>query len=374
MKVLFLGEFSGVYTELIPALRKKGIETYLISTGDGYKGYQSDYSVIYNVTSHNIFLTILRKVGFAGAYHFYKMWPTLKQRLRDNDIVQLNNDFPFQCGWIVMLYILNYIFKHNQLAFLSAWGDDFVINTYSCHHGHHRFRSFTFTEKYCFVFKQYLKRYIINRFVLCHVKAIMPGMFRYRDAYLWNKKTTEIFPFAIRKERIGTPIHIEVGKPIVIFHGWQIGREKTKGNEVFDKVIRKVVEKYGSKVNYVVVQNIPYEEYVHAFNNCHIFIDQLYADDKGMNGLLGMAAGKVVFSGFKPEALALYPYYKGNEIGIMSYDDEDYLFSKFCELIENPQVIEKISCNAIDFVMHNHLDSIVAEHYIALWKSFYDNL
>ncbi|OKZ04489.1 MAG: hypothetical protein BHV78_00880 [Bacteroides sp. CAG:1060_57_27] len=156
----------------------------------------------------------------------------------------------------------------------------------------------------------------------------------------------------------------------MIFHGWQTGREATKGNDVFDRVIRKVVNKYGSsKIKYIIVKNIPFEEYCTLFLSAHIFIDQLYAVDKGMNGLLGMAAGKVVFSGFMPEALAEYRYYEDNIIGIRAYNDEMYLFDKFCELIENPSLMEEISKNAIDFVLHNHLSTVVARQYIDLWSS-----
>ena len=70
-----------------------------------------------------------------------------------------------------------------------------------------------------------------------------------------------------------------------------------------------------------------------------------------------------------PEALAEYPYYKNNVVGIRSYNDEDYLFDRFCELIENPSLMEEISRNAIDFVLHNHLSSVVAQQYINLWSN-----
>ena len=375
MKVLFLGEFSGVFTELIPALHERGIETFLVSSGDGFKGYKADFSTRYEIKDRSGLARILKKIfisipGLLGITDFLKMWPALKEKLKGYDAVQLNNDYPLNFGWSIMLYVLHYVFKHNGKIYLSAWGDDYVIDRYECRNNCHMFRFMSGLQKRIYLLKLFMKRASVNRYVLKHVRAICPGTYHYKRAYAGNQKTIDrIFPFAISSDRIGSPIHINPEEPIVIFHGWQVGREKSKGNDVFDRVIRRVVDKYSSKVRYLVVQNVPYEEYCRLFSKAHIFIDQLYADDKGMNGLLGMAAGKVVFSGFTPEALAWYPYYKGNVIGVNSYNDEEYLFGKFCELIENPNLMEEISRNAIDFVQNNHLNTVVAEQYIDLWNS-----
>jgi hypothetical protein len=88
-----------------------------------------------------------------------------------------------------------------------------------------------------------------------------------------------------------------------------------------------------------------------------------------VNGLLGMAAGKVVFAGFEQKALKAYPNYDGKTIGIDSYNDENYLYNKFCELIDNPKLIEEISKNAIEFVKQNHLTDFVADLYIKEWEN-----
>lgn len=374
MKVLFLGEFSGVFTELIPALHERGIETFLVSSGDGFKGYRADFSTSYPIKQRSLFGRILKKIfingtGFSGITDFLRIWPELKEKLKGYDVVQLNNDYPLNFGSNIMLYILHYVFKHNEKVYLSAWGDDYVIDWYECRNNFHMFQFMSGCRKQMYLLKLMINRLAVNRYVLKHVRAICPGMYRYRQAYIGNPKTCDkIFPFAISRNKIGTPLTLNPEESIVIFHGWQVGRENAKGNDVFDRVIRRVVGKYGSKVRYVVVRSVPYEEYCKSFSEAHIFIDQLYADDKGMNGLLGMAAGKVVFSGFMPEALALYPHYKNNIIGIRSYNNEEYLFDKFCELVENPCLMEEISRNAIDFVLNNHLDSVVAKQYIALWR------
>lgn len=126
---------------------------------------------------------------------------------------------------------------------------------------------------------------------------------------------------------------------------------KRKGNDIFDRVIRKVVTKYGSIVDYRIVSGVTYEEYIKTYESAHIFIDQLYAEDKGYNALLGMAAGKVVFSGYNNQVLNTYPNYDGKIVGMDVTTDESTLFDRFCLLIDNPSLMEEISRNAIDFVI-----------------------
>ena len=365
-----------MFNELIPALHERGIETFLVSDGDGFKGYKADFSSRYTAKKKNSFTlfchrALISPLGLAGISGFVKLWPKLKTRLKGYDIIQLNNDYPLNFGRNIMLYILHYVFKHNNArVFLSAWGNDYVINLYECRNNLNLFQFMSKKQKCQYVMKQFFTRARLNRYVLKHVTTVCPGMYNYKLAYVSNPKTSNrIFPFAIARDKIGKPMKINQEDPIVIFHGWQTGKEKKKGNDVFDRVLRRVVERYKERVKYIIVRNVPYEEYCKLFSSSHIFIDQLYADDKGMNGLLGMAAGKVVFSGFLPEALLEYPYYKNNIIGIRSYNDENYLFGKFCELIENPSLMEEISQNAIDFVVHNHLNTIVADQYINLWSN-----
>ena len=373
MKVLFLGEFSGVFNELIPALNERDVETFLISDGCGYRACHADFYVK-NESGRKprIISAILRVLGIQGLFNFIRIWPQLKIKLSGYDVVQLNNDYPFRgFGWFIELYVLHYVTEHNKRIYLSAWGDDYIINKWLCRNDLYQYQFLSKWQKYKCYLSLLLRRKIVNTFITHKVSTICPGTYYYKLAYAKNQKTSEkIFPFAINRNKIGKPLQINPEKPIIIFHGWQVGREKEKGNVIFDQIIRKVVDKYGDKrVKYIVVKSVPYDEYFKLFSDAHIIIDQLYADDKGMSGLFGMAAGKVVFSGFMPEALSMYPYYRNNIVGIRSYNDEDYLFARFCELIETPTLMEEISRNAIDFVLHNHLDIVVAQQYITLWNS-----
>lgn len=83
--------------------------------------------------------------------------------------------------------------------------------------------------------------------------------------------------------------------PVNIFHGWQPNKEYRKGNIFFDEALNKLMNNYPDKVNYQIVGGLPYEEYIKTFNDSHIFLDQCMSMDQGVNALLALAKGKVVF-------------------------------------------------------------------------------
>ncbi len=379
MKILLLGEYSGVYTELARGLKDVGHEVTLINDGDSYKGFASDYPITYPQNKMGVIGRLLQallyRFGVDGFFSFCRQWSSLKLHMQGFDIVQIINPVIFS-GWgaVANIIILSFLKKNNKKIFLSVMGFDYYqmkwfetnfnpSGYYSSSFSHFIRPDFAFKYRYCLFYKA------LNDYAIRISERIIPGLLEYKFCYDWTGKTTNIIPFPISKMKIGTPISMKDKSRIVIFHGWQRGKERFKGNDVFDRVIKKIVVKYGDKVKYLVVQKVPYNEYVTMFNDSHIFIDQLYTLDKGMNGLLGMASGKVVFSGLTEESLMSYPFYGGEEIGVPIAVDENLLFEKFCWIIDHPQIIERISQNAIDFVLKNHETSKVVQMYIDVWNN-----
>lgn len=377
MKILLLGEYSGVFTELARGLKDIGHEVTFINDGDNYKSFSSDFFIEYPKTSKNllgrVIHSILYRLGIEGIFSFWKQWPSLRSHLSSYDIVQIINPVIFD-GWgsVANLVILKYLKKNNKRVFMSVLGFDYYqmkwaeknfnpSGYYSTSLRNFIKPDFAYKYRYCLFYK------MLNDYAIQISNKIIPGLYEYKLCYDWTGKTTNIIPFPISKSKIGAPLSIKQGEVITIFHGWQKGKERFKGNDVFDRVIKKVLDQYGDKVKYIVVQKVPYEEYVTLFNDCHIFIDQLYSLDKGMNGLLGMAAGKVVFSGLAKDSLMAYPKYNGEIVGVSTTIDEQLLYEKFCHIINSPDVMEEISKNAIQFVIDNHETSKVVEMYINLW-------
>lgn len=383
MKILLLGEYSGVYTELNKGFLAAGHDTYMINNGDGYKGYPSDLIINFSRSNSNFFYRLLEAVlfrlGCDGLYRLKKNWKSIKPHLSGYDVVLLINPIvDDRIGSFANYLILKYVFNNNKAVYLSVLGDDYYVGKYfsenNLQNGFYKahFKDF-FKPSWCFKYRFCLGYKFENDYVVKHVKAILPGIASYGDSYSFSGKVVDVLPFPLPNNKIGKPFHIDINKPIVIFHGWQKGKESRKGNDIFDRVIQRVVNHYGDeRVKYQIVSGVPYSEYIQLFSSCHIFIDQLYAQDKGYNGVLGMAAGKVVFSGFQYDQLSRYAGYDGKEVGIRANKNEDVLYKQFCELIDNPDRMETISRNAIDFVKKHHLTEHVTEQYINVFHLYSD--
>lgn len=377
-RILLVGEYSGVFTELSKELKKrKDLDVFTVNDGDGYKNYPADLHVACKKFNHSflgkVIYYISFRLGLLNILDFISNWRILKKSLSCYDIVLITNPVMFsEWGAIPNLIILRYLKKHNDSVFLSVLGFDYYELKYNRIHNNtsgfytprlkdYIIPNYVWKYKFCLFYR------FLNDYSAQIAKKIIPGLLPYKQCYEWTGKTSKLIPFPVNDTLLGSPIKVDESQPIIIFHGWQKGKESYKGNDVFDRVIKKVVDKYGDKVDYRVVQGVSYDVYIRSYSDCHIFIDQLYFPDKGFNAVLGMAKGKVVFSGFSEEALRAYPNYNGEQVGINAYNDEKYLFEQFCNLIDNPKRIEHISKNAIEFVKNNHLSKLVADMYMHIW-------
>lgn len=381
MKVLLIGEFSSVHSELAKGLIRNGIEVTTVSSGDGFKNYKSDVVIhpkrINSMIWRKIYALFFSRTGYNNYDGFKRDWPQLKETFKDYDVVQFINPNFLPYGPKILLQIAKELKKNNQKMFLCVLGWDYYVlkdrrltdknpNPITDKGITEWFRHSVYSQ-----YKYTLGAKRLNDYLINSCSCIIPGLYEYYRPYMWSNKITDVIPFPIGEEKIGKPFTIKDGDKIVIFHGWQKGREREKGNDVYDKVIRRVVEKYGpERVEYKMVQSVPYDQYVKLFNDSHIFIDQLYSHSYGVNAVLGMAAGKVVFSGLEAYQLKFMPNYHGERIGIQAEVREDDLFKQFCDLIENPLLMNEISRNAIDYVRHNHSLEVVAKMYLSRWDEY----
>lgn len=376
-----MGEYSGVHNNLSQALRKDGHDVLLVSDGDSYKSFDSDHFIKYKyitskikpfnyiLTGYYIFLNLS---GLKGSIQIVKHINYLR-KLKGYDIVQLINPiFLSGYGSIVNYFVFKYLKKNNKKVFLCALGDDYYWVKYSINKNFNysmfdrlnirTLKNYLYSLYYIYgFFNPYLNKYIVK-----NVNAVIPGLYDYYLAYKDFDHCTEIVPIIIKEpSNLNKPI--DYNYPIKIFHGWQYGKELRKGNDIFDKALRKIVKKYKSKVEYEVVTGLPYSEYVKRFNDSHVFIDQCLSQDMGVNALIGMQAGKVVFSGFEED---VKNYFNINyEPLINAIPDESQIFNNIVNIIEDPSLIQQYSLNAKRFIKEFHSSEYVLEKYYRVWKS-----
>lgn len=375
-RILLVGEFSGVHLELRNALREKGMDVSLFSDGDSYKKFDSDIKL--NVRSqtwlfNNRYLRLLS--DFLGLKGLLTLFRNRKQinNLRGYNVVQLINTVPFlSFGPLASLLLVWFLKNNNNLIFLCALGDDYHWVRH-CLSGKVKYSMFdrmkwNNIQKFYFSLKfAYHPLYILlDRYVINCSAGIICGLYDYWQAYK-NVNTRKIFiPLPLASKYVTDKPNV-TEYPINIFHGWQIGKELRKGNDILDIAIRRAIERLGpGKINYNIVKSVPYEQYIKMYKECDIFIDQCYSYDRGMNGLLGMAAGKVVFTGFDSSILNYYIPSRSPS-AINAEPNVDSLYNLIVNLCTDVDVIDEMKKSAIDFVIQNHQASGVAEMYSTFW-------
>ena len=140
-----------------------------------------------------------------------------------------------------------------------------------------------------------------------------------------------------------------------------------KGNDHFEAALKRIQEKYSSKVEVITVENIPYAEYIEKYNSAHIMLDQVFSYDQGYNALEAMAKGKVVFTGAETEFLARYNLI-ADKVCINALPDVEDLFLKLEDLILNPEKLIAISQNARKFIEKEHDYVSIAAKYLGVWE------
>ena len=140
-----------------------------------------------------------------------------------------------------------------------------------------------------------------------------------------------------------------------------------KGISFFEKALTIIKEKYNSKVEILITENVPYSQYISFYNKAHILLDQVYAYDQGYNALEAMAKGKVVFTGAENEFTKHYNLTE--RVAINALPNVDSLVDELSFLIENPDEIIAIGKRARAFIEKEHHYTKIAEKYLQVWKN-----
>lgn len=382
MKVLLVGEYSGVHTNLAKALRAKGVDVFCVSDGDNYKGFPTDLLIKYKKTQSNMkFLAVLLKFysmiklffGLRGILQIRRYIKDI-EKLKGYDVVQLINPIALQgFGPIVNFFFVRFLKKHNKKIFLGAFGDDYV---YVKGILNEKKRKTTFSQMNLRNIKNYLPSLLLvyglfhktlNFYIISIANRIIPGGYDYHLYYKKFENCNEIVPFPIEIKDENTNKFTSF--PIKIFHGWQPGREFQKGNFFLDEAIRNIKKKYPDKIEYEIIGGVPYSEYIKKFDKAHILIDQCFSLDRGMNALLGMASGKVVVSGFHKDLENFYNV-KAENILIWATPCVEEIYSRIERIVLNPEMINEISENAYSFVKKHHSLDYVSDIYLRIWSKY----
>ena len=207
----------------------------------------------------------------------------------------------------------------------------------------------------------------MHEFLFSNINGVIASDLDYHLPLVGNKKYLGLIPNPLNIDTLLYKPQI-ISDRIIIFHGINRMNYIKKGNRYFEEALDIIKNKYEHRVEIITTENLPYNDYMHHLDHCHILLDQVYAYDQGYNALEAMAKGKVVFTGAEKEWLEYYNI-KEDTVVLNALPDVDYLVKKISHLIEHPNSIQSISKGARAFIEKEHNYINIAKKYLKAWSN-----
>jgi len=378
MKILLLGEYSRLHNSLKEGLVSLGNEVIIVGCGDKFKQFPVDYFINAKICNDNKIANFLfksiRKVTSINfekiekAIRFYFLLP----KLNDFDHVQLINSDALETYPFLSRFLYKKLFTKIKSRSLLVCGDEAPVIEYLLK----KEMKYSILTPY-FENKSLKKQF---NFPLKYITS------EYRKTFNWLKENcqnliTSDLDYEIPMQQMGfqttlipNPINIDkieysplkIENKIIIFLGINRLSYLKKGIPFFEKALEIIRKKYPEKVEIIITENIPYNEYISIYNKAHILLDQVYAYDQGYNALEAMTKGKVVFTGAESEFLQHYDLNE-NEVCINALPDVNDIVENLSLIIESPDLILEISKNAKTFIEQKHHYKTIANTYLKTW-------
>ncbi|MFT5215510.1 MAG: glycosyltransferase involved in cell wall biosynthesis [Glaciecola sp.] len=377
MKVLLIGEYSRLHNSLKEGLLQLGHEVVLLGTGDGFKNYPSDIPIKLSVFS-NPTLKIIAKafdklfnIQLIELEYYYKL-KKIVSSLKGFDVVQLINEQSLKTSPKHEIKLISKLISQNKYLFLLSSGTDYISVKYALDEGFKYsiltpyLEDSSLKKQYRFILKYVSYPYKkLHEFLFENIQGVIASDLDYHIPLKGHSKYLGLIPNPVNTDKIQFK-PLTISDKIIIFHGINRMNYIKKGNVFFQAAIEIIKEKYNEKIEIIVVENLPYNDYIKAFDRCHILLDQVYAYDQGYNALEAMAKGKVVFTGAEQEWLNHYNLQE-DTVAINALPNTVHIASKLEWLINNPDKLIEISKNARAFIEKEHQYKNIANRYLKIW-------
>jgi hypothetical protein len=353
MKVLLLGEYSGLYKNLSEGLRVLGHNVKIVSDGDSWKHIDSD------IVLSKLNQTIIGKIKYR-----INMYQILS-KITGYDIIQLINPFFIPVHYFPRYKIIKKLLNNNTRLFLSAAGDDAYYWKYG--------RKILYAGYFEDNLKYDLKRdscsleanseFNFNKYVADNCSGIIPIMYEYETVYRSHNNCCKTIPIPMNVEKINySPNRIK--DKIVIFHG--LNRYGCKGTRFVEEAFEILKKKYPNDLELIINNRMPLNDYLQMMDRVNVVVDQTYSYSCGMNAIYALAMGKVVMGGGDPVSFSSLGIKETPVVNILPNVKD--IVDKVEWLLENRYHIEEIGYQGRILVENIHHYVKVAQQYVSVWN------
>ena len=355
MRILLIGEYSGLFNDLKAGLKSLGHEVFLWADGDGFKNFSSDAKIYRNINSCKT-----RKV--------IDLYWDVRNKTKF-DIVQLVCPVPFPAKFGINKNIINYLIKNNNKLFISGAGSS-SMNTILAEFCKEKykypqlFESLKNDNGTMWSLTDEGRRF--NSWLFQKIDGYIPIMYEYAQPYreVNHPKLRETIPLPLNIDSVEYKDN-KVKEKMVFFHG--INREGVKGTPLIVPAMERLKEKYPNDVEIVVDGKMPIDTYIKLLETVNVVIDQAYSVSYGMNALYAMAKGKIVVGGGEEECLKEFGFAETPIVPI--YPSIDDIYNKLVNVLERKTEILEWGHKSRKFVEENHNHIKIASRYLEVWKN-----
>ena len=358
MKILLIGEYSGLHKELKGALSSQGHDVTLAAASDFWKKFNADINLgygsnIYSYKARQLILPLLKMREFKGY-----------------DVVHIINFYVFPRLPYLNLLFVRFLKRYNRVVTLSGSGDDPFFVKYST--STMRYSPIPWHEKYdrgepyYMHGKHHLKA--MHSYMSC-IDGVIPVMYEYYSTFCaagYEGKVARPIPIPIASNNIPFKVNDASRGKLVFFHG--LNRRGFKGTFLIEKSFEELKRKYPNDVECIIEGHMPFNKYMDVLSRTNVSVDQVFSYSLAMNALYSMVQGKVVAGGAEPESGILY---KGELPPIYNLPPEQSQLTQTLErILDDRRSIEQRSVASREFVLKHHSPITVAEQYITYWSKF----
>lgn len=376
MKIIIIGEFSSFAKNLSIGFRKNGHDCFVFSWGDGFKMITQDDSCSYTVKYRKT-KTFSKKIDFflflLNSWKEYlklrKFVKRMSARGKWDAILVVNPGFikqrcRFWQAFFTKQMIQSLVSNPNNI-YLSACGSDVPYYDYWSKHSWKNQDIINWGKG------KYLSRSMIKHhmYYSSFINKVIPVMFGYAQAWRNSEfsqsyHVLDTIPLPVDCSKFKTNNNVK--DKIVVFHG--IIRPIAKGTSYIKSAMDKLQLMYPDLVECKAEGGLPLDEYLQLLDRTNILIDQSLSDSVGMNGLYGLAMGKVVMGGNELDNQREYQEFDCPVININP--DANQIYHELEKIILSPQIIHTLSLKSREYVENVHDSQHVAKRYIEVFEQW----
>lgn len=373
LRILLVGDASNCHNALARGLRKLGHEVVVASDGTDWMD-----------TPRDIDLHRRWNNKFGGAELLLRM-RRLLPRMTGFDVVSIATQGFIRLRPERQKIIYDFLRKNNRSMFYTALATDSNYVRYALSPDCQlRYTEYTYSDNPTPYFereKHLTDSWLSDKMIsFCdHIYDTVDGavsvLYEYDMALRARLDSSKIVYGGIpvdtaSLEHIGLPDRI---KKMRLFLGRHRDRVLEKGGELLEAAAKSVVERYPDRAELVIVENLPYHEYLILLKSAHLVLDQLYSYTPATNALLAMAYGLCVMSGGEPE---YYEFIGEKELhpivnGVPEYET---LVKTLERLVLHPDEIRLRGKMGRPFVEKHNSAVVVAARFADFWQKKLDKV